>query len=333
MNQTSVAALTVTRTDAGGLALLVVDTGAVRAVFVPSVGGRLLSLTAGGAEFLWRNERYLDAGIAPRVPLAGWPQAGAGMGSWLNLGGAKIWPAPQGQGGPGEWDGPPDPVLDGGPWSCTVSGDDRAVTVVLTSADDSRSGLRMSRAFRFTAGSAQFEETVSFTAALGRAVRWAIWEVVQIDTAAAVGSTDPRVGIFVRDTGAIPPLSLLPASRGRATVAVTERPGGRAYRIPVTEVVDKLGFPSATGELSYRRPDGGELILSFDVDGNAEYPDGGSRAEIWMQHPLPEPIAELGGLHPDSHLVELEALGPLRALPPGESSTLTVRWTVVPPRH
>ncbi len=113
------------------------DNGLVRLGFVPALGGRLLSVQVGGREFLWRNSSYVDAALLPVGGHVFAPNAGR-MGDWVNYGGDKTWPAPQDQ-----WAGPPDPVLDSGPYTV----DQAPGAVTLTSGLDPRTGLRITRRF------------------------------------------------------------------------------------------------------------------------------------------------------------------------------------------
>lgn len=55
----------------------------------------------------------------------------------------------------------------------------------------------------------------------------------------------------------------------------------------------------------------------------AEYPDGGSSLEVWLESPLPRPIAALGNLNPPDEIVECEVLGP--------HTTLGIEVTVTRP--
>jgi hypothetical protein len=67
-------------------------------------------------------------------------------------------------------------------------------------------------------------------------------------------------------------------------------------------------------------------MLRTAVDPTRDYPDQGSRIELWTQSPVTEPI--LDGWRPDDWLIELEVLGPLRVLPSGEESALHIEWTL-----
>jgi hypothetical protein len=296
--------VSVEREDAGPWEVVWLDNGVLRLGFVPALGGRLLSLTVTGSELLWRNALLLDERLRPvggHVPVK---TAGA-MGDWVNYGGDKTWPAPQGWDHDGQWAGPPDPVLDSGRYSVEVTGD----SVTMTSAADPRTGLRLRRRFTLHADSYRLELTA--TNVSDRVVRWALWNVTQFPgegevSVALAGRTSPAVVDLVAGTGN-------PTFRDE---------GGHAV-IPAQDVVGKLGFPDAAGSLTYTR-DGVRLTQRFDVDEAAEYPDSDSRVEVWLEHPLPEPLAHLGNLDPPARIVECEVLGPLTTLAPGSSAHLTL---------
>ena len=109
---------------------------------------------------------------------------------------------------------------------------------------------------------------------------------------------------------------------------LTVERSAQALRIPIQDVVAKIGFANATGSISYQRLSGASITIAFDVHPEREYPDAGSRAELWMQCPTPAPITELQNLRPDAYLVELEVLSPLASLSPGESTSFPTTWTL-----
>ncbi|MDV6290916.1 hypothetical protein R2F25_35785 [Streptomyces sp. UP1A-1] len=123
-----------------------VDNGLVRLVIAPALGGRVLSAVRDGREFLHRNPELLDDALGARDPRTVGPHDGP-MSAWRNWGGDKTWPAPQGWSGPGEWAGPPDAVLDSGAYACEVdvADDGSRADITLTSGDDPRTGLRLTR--------------------------------------------------------------------------------------------------------------------------------------------------------------------------------------------
>jgi hypothetical protein len=285
------------------------DNGVLRLGVVPALGGRLLSLHYKGTELLWRNPALLDADLRLLDGRAPRPNSGR-MGDWVNYGGDKTWPAPQGWDHDGQWPGPPDPMLDSGPY--TVSSIEGGLA--LTSGAEPRTGLRFTRALTLGTGSSY---TLQLTAenVSARPVRWALWNVTQLPgggtvTAGLAGRREPAVVELVAGTGT--PEYTVDDDR---------------LVVPPQDVVGKLGVPDTAGWVSCGVGEA-SLTLSFDVDPEAEYPDDDSPLEVWLEHPLPSPLASLGDLDPPARIVELEVLGQLTTLAPGASTALTITGTV-----
>ena len=286
----------------------------VRLGLVPDLGGRLLSATVDGHETLWRDGELLDEHLHPRghrpEPVAGQ------LADWVNYGGDKTWPAPQGWEGPGEWAGPPDPVLDSGPYAYRITERHDSVSVAMTSRDDPRTGLRLSRTFTVRAGRPGWVLDVVGTNTSDRSVEWALWNVVQ-----RAAGEPAEGGVFIgiergRGPGDVPVV----AGTG---VPQFEVVAADRVRVPHQEVVGKVGFRSASGWIAHSAG-GTTTAISFDVE-DATYPDGGCRVEVWLEHPVAEPLLHLGGLRPRATVVEVEVLAPLRVLAPGESMSLRLR--------
>ncbi|QLH26464.1 DUF4380 domain-containing protein [Streptomyces sp. Rer75] len=308
----------VVRSPVGPYELVRLDAGAVQVTAVPALGGRLLSLTLHGREFLYRNERLLDGGLRPRPGVRPVPQDGP-MSAWLNWGGDKTWPAPQGWDGPGQWAGPPDPVLDSGPYGLRLTVRGRTAQAVMTSGVEPRTGLRIERRVTVTAGRTAFTLENTLTNESDRPRRWAVWNVTQL-AGTAPGSC-PAGGVYVGTAGSGRPETVgLIAGTGRPQV---HRLGRGVLHVPHQDVVGKVGFPDAAGWLAHVAPQG-TLTQRFEVSPAARYPDGDSRVEVWLEHPLHAPLEHLGGLHPLDRVVECEALGPLQELAPGQSTRLTL---------
>ncbi|OLT12329.1 hypothetical protein BJF79_22425 [Actinomadura sp. CNU-125] len=281
------------------------DNGVLRLGIVPALGGRLLSLVHDGDELLWRDPNLLDDRLHPVRGHR--PERTSGpMANWRNYGGDKTWPAPQGWSSDAEWAGPPDPVLDSGPYRADV----RDGRVTLTSEHDPRTGLRLRR--EIEPDGAAYALRLTAVNETAEPVRWALWNVAQY----------PGGGTVRVDVG---PESGDPVGLAVGTAAPAwTRPEPGTIEVPAQDVVGKLGFPGATGRLTYTRA-GHRLTMDFGVRDGAVYPDGGSRAEVWMEHPLPRPLDHLGGLNPPDRIVECEALGPWEPIAPGDSTSLAVR--------
>jgi hypothetical protein len=113
----------------------VLENDVVRLHVAPDIGGRVIQYALGEKEFFWVNPT-----LAGKQP----PRTGLDPnGGWLNYGGDKLWPAPQGWDNDAQWPGPPDAVLDGQPYRAEIDRDRCAIH--LTSRDDPRSGIRLTR--------------------------------------------------------------------------------------------------------------------------------------------------------------------------------------------
>ncbi|XVQ86061.1 DUF4380 domain-containing protein [Microbispora siamensis] len=296
------------------------------AVVLPGRGGRIISLHAAGREWLWRNPDLLDESLA-LTPAARRLPAPTGFASWANWGGDKTWPAPQGWSSAQEWAGPPDPVLDAGAYTVLERDDLR---VRMRSGDDPRTGLAVTRTVTMSAGEPVLVVDSELENVTDHPVRWAAWTVTQFETESFRDHGDPRCGVWVGLT-----------ERHRAPVTlfapdgapVLERVSPSAGRVPVRDVVGKIGIGGTAGWLAVVAPGGATLTQRFDVRPGASYPDEGSEIAIWMQYPKEEELEGLEGLRPTARLVEAETMSPLTSLAPGEVLRHRVTWSVtdVPP--
>lgn len=310
-----------TPSASNSLEVIRVETESLVLAFLPGAGGRLLSLRVSGVELLWQNPSFFDVALNPVIPRSEWPIIDGTMKSWANIGGSKTWPAPQGWAGPGQWPGPPDAILDAGPWSMELQESTDQWWIVLGSPKDLRSGLQVQRNFQIPKDRSSFTEIITFTNVMPVPISWSIWEVCQVATELGEAGGSGHVVVSVADES--PPVVLAEAV-GR--MEVDTRIEG-CVSIPIAPVVGKLGFPSASGSVSYLRNDGHGLTLEFDPIPGADYPDQGSRAELWMQTPLDYPLAQFGDLESTANLVELEILSPSLHLAPGGSDSLTIHWS------
>ena len=78
----------------------------LRLTVVPQLGGRLMQVEFGGHAYLFVNPRYKGRYVPPSDP-----EARAG---WINYGGDKIWPMPEGSQDEQHWPGPLSGPLDDG---------------------------------------------------------------------------------------------------------------------------------------------------------------------------------------------------------------------------
>jgi hypothetical protein len=310
--------------DTGGWRVVWLGTADVRVGVVPALGGRVLSLATHAGEHLFRNPELLDGALHPAAQTTATRDVrDRGLGSWTNWGGDKTWPAPQGWSGPGEWPGPPDPVLDGGPYAASWASVGTSASVEMRSPADPRSGLRICRKVEVVPGASGYRLTSTFTNASDREVRWAIWHVVQLPGPEPdpEGTAGGALGTWVgNEPGRGVTVEHLIAGTGH--VKVNEMCFHAAW-VPPQDAVGKVGFPAATGWVAHVAAGRVTILRSVvEAEPTANYPDKGSRVEVWLEHPLREPLAQLGGLHPRHRITECEVLGPLQAIPPGSSTQL-----------
>jgi hypothetical protein len=135
-------------------------------------GGRLLQLEMDGYPFFFVNPNLI--GIEPDSTRLG-PH-----GTWLNYGGEKIWPAPQGFDSPNEWPGPPDPILDGGVYALTTKNSEEG-GFILTSPFDPYTGLQITREVVLSEVKSEVKIRVTFENKGTIPQSWSVWPVCQLN--------------------------------------------------------------------------------------------------------------------------------------------------------
>lgn len=239
-----------------------------QAVVAPRLGGRVLQFWCHGRPWLWTNPRLVRDHRQLLMDPAGGEHSRT-IADWFNYGGDKCWPAPQGVEGREGWAGPPDSVLDAVAYAVVEgpSADGRSVTV--RSRRDPTHGLRIERTITVDPQAAQLCTVNRVINDGERDSRWSAWTVTQV-------AADPGDYVEVEvDPHGREPL-VLGEFAGRPSV---DARAGYAL-VAATDCVGKVGFPAATGVVTFCRPDGSRLRQSFAIDPDREYPDGGCRAEV-----------------------------------------------------
>ncbi|MHC4158281.1 MAG: DUF4380 domain-containing protein [Planctomycetota bacterium] len=298
---------------------------------VPKIGGRVIQYKLGDYAFFWVNEDLAGKEI---------PQSRLGPnGEWLNYGGDKVWPAPQGQDNEQQWPGPPDPVLDGGPYTAEViRKNDRVKAIRMTSEEDERSGIQFSRKFKIFDDSTRVSIEATMENIDTKPRRWGVWVVTQFDTSNRHGDGHNKnywaycpinpdsmyhKGYNVM-FGLVGHLSYKP-----------EYENGM-MRVHYDYRVGKIGMDSSAGWIATMdATDGYVFVHRFTYEPGRAYPDNAS-VEFWLNGP--GEIAAWGReieKMPDdtAYLMESEVLSPFASLEPGESYTFRYDWYTakVPP--
>jgi hypothetical protein len=300
--------------------------GLVELQVVPAIGGRVIQYKLGDKEFLWVNPQ-----LAGKLP----PSSGlADDGSWLNYGGDKLWPAPQGWDNDSQWPGPPDAVLDGQPYASEELPAERGEAGLhLTSGPDARSGIQFSRVIRIFEGSTRVSFEASMKNIDTRPRRWGIWAHTQLDAANADGSS------FNSRMCAWCPLN--PQSRfpqGYSVIfgapdnpSFQLDPARGLLRVPYQYQVGKVGLDSPAGWVATVDGASGRVFVQrFVFEPERAYPDGAS-VEFWHNgvgtiHAYNRDMVMADDPAENPYVFESEVLSPFAALEPGETYTWRYDW-------
>lgn len=261
----------------------------VEVIAVPEVGRVMSFRFLDGENVLWE-----DTSLRGR---SGDPTGG----EWVNFGGDKSWPAPE-----GEWKTRtrrekwmPPPGFDGMPGAARQDGD----AIILTSPEDPFYGVRTSRRITLQGADPVMVIETTYEKVSGMAFPVAIWVITQLRDPVAVyvpipdGSRFPDGHFRFRDT----PWPQLTQATGLIKVI---RDGTASHKLGSD--ADRMLW---LGEAVMC------LIATKRVVG-AEYPDRGASAEVYTN---PDPKT----------YVELETLGPLESLAAGQRIRQTNTYTLL----
>jgi len=221
---------------------------------------------------------------------------------WSNYGGDKIWPSPQDR-----WEAltarawPPPEAFDSRPYTSAVEDGE----VVLTSSVDSHYGIQTLRRISLLAHQPVMTIATTFRKVAGAPIRTGIWVITQ--------ARDPeRVFALLPEKSAMPSGFLQQMGPTPKDFSIR----GRLLELS-RDPLEKIKIGTEGLSLLWV---GQDAVLRVDAPLRpGEYPDGGSRTEIYTNSdPLP--------------YVELETLGPLATLHPGQEIEWTNTYTLTPRR-
>ncbi|MEA3439356.1 MAG: DUF4380 domain-containing protein [Chloroflexota bacterium] len=300
----------------------------VTLVAVPDIGGRIMAYDLGDYPFL-----FVDPNLAGKLFS---PDENAGDGSlaaWKNYGGDKTWPSPQGWDNENQWHGPPDPVLDTGRYSLVNFGSTgREAFIEMTSPPDLRTGIQITRKATIYSGSTRVVLDLIFKNISDRAVRWSIWDVVQLrsDKELADGTRT-----FEPECVVTTPLNKNSRFPNSYNVMFGEERNPQ-WQINSEEglfvaqyqwEIGKVGIDSSAGWIAFSNNASGFVFAEqFTHFSGAEYPDEGVSVECWTVGK--GVAANLDYEHSGIYLMETEVLSPLFDIQPGESRSFRIEWGV-----
>ena len=166
----------------------------VHLTIVPQLGGRVMQVTFSGHAYLFVNPKFKGKYVPP--------SEAAKTGQWINYGGDKIWPLPEGRDDEQQWAGPISDLLDDGEYKFSIVSQAPTCAVSLEGPADPATGLQYSREISIANESPQISFHTVMKNASGHPIRWSMQSVTQYNTADA---RDP--GKYNRDFWAFAPIN------------------------------------------------------------------------------------------------------------------------------
>jgi len=287
--------MTITRTNYHGWPNSILMRGGGTEVFIVPAIGRIMQFRFTGEPGPFWENRALDGKLHPTRAT-----------NWINFGGDKTWPAPE-----AEWPKPvggwlPPAAFDSMPVQAVIERDQ----VKLISPVDPEYGIRIVR--RVFLGPRAHQMTIStrYEKVSGEPKKVGVWTITQLQEPAGLFAPVPSASIFAAGFHPLgkenpPGLKLLDTADPRLRLISLSRNPKSAH---------KIGLES--GSLLWV---GERLMLKIDLPRirTAEYPDGGSSAEIYTN---PDPLP----------YIELEMLSPLATMKRGAVIEWANVYTLVP---
>lgn len=278
----------------------------------PGLGGRMMQVQLGDYPYFFNNQTLHGA-------IPGNEQAD----QWLNYGGEKIWPAPQGWGLPDHWPGPPDPVLDGGPYDVLAHNSASGNHIRMRSQADPYTGLQIEKDIELSEcrSDVSLHATFRNTSAVVR--RWSIWPVLQLST------PNPERRTSVVSCAMAPESQFSEGYKvmhGLVNNPQFGRDGHNNLLVSYEYIVGKVGLDSRANWVAYTDTlNGYVLVATFRYEENAVYPEGTS-VQIWTQgsgqvYSRNEVKNFPNDPATNPPYLEIELLSPLFTLAPGESAS------------
>ena len=317
---------TAVRSTYRGWPTIALRNGLIEVHVAPDIGGRIIQFRLGEFSYLWVNDQ-----LAGKKP----PRSGVGPeGEWLNYGGDKLWPAPQGWGGRNEWPGPPGPVLDGSPHAARIVQESGSpVSVKLTSREDPSTGIQFARLIKIFRGSTRVRMELTMRNIDDKPRRWGIWQVTQHDAASRSGAGhDANVWAYCpMNRKSTHPRGYHVLYGLANNPSFKPDPKRHLMRVHYTRQVGKIGLDSPGGWLAVVHGTSGcAFVARFPHFPGRDYPDASS-VEFWINGAgqvvmngktvtmADDPVAT------PSYL-ESEVLSPFARLWPGQSYSFGVDW-------
>lgn len=301
----------------------------VNIVIVPQLGGRVMQVYFEGHPYLFVNPKYKGQYISPEEAVA------KGL-RWINYGGDKIWPLPEGTEDEHHWPGPISDALDDGNYELKVLSQDAECKVRLDGAPDARTGLQYAREISLRGDSTEIRFHAVMKNVSAHPIQWSVQSVTQYDT----GDPQDAAG-YNRQFWAFTPANAKSAYLGSYWVraGLADDPSFRRddglFCLHWLPLENEVWVDSTAGWVAVMDARSGYgMIEKFRYDARGEYPGkatvifykNGARVQM-SDHGLPE-ISSLQAENAPRYM-EAELNSPMVTLPPGETFAMDTEWRPV----
>lgn len=151
----------------------------LKLTFIPKLGGRLMQVEFDGHLYLFVNPKFCGQYIAPQEA----------KGGWINYGGDKIWPMPEGDQDDHHWV-LASTAIDDLPYAFKVVAQGKECSIELTGQPDVITGLQYTRTISISAESSEIHFHAIMKNATSHPIEWSVQSVSQYDLADAKNPTD-----------------------------------------------------------------------------------------------------------------------------------------------
>ena len=151
----------------------------VKLTFVPKLGGRLMQVEFDGHPYLFVNPKYRGQYISPQEA----------KGGWINYGGDKIWPMPEGDQDDHHWV-LASTAIDDLPYAFKVVAQGKECAIELSGQADVITGLQYTRTISISAASPEIRFHAVMKNASTHPIEWSVQSVSQYDLADAKNPAD-----------------------------------------------------------------------------------------------------------------------------------------------
>jgi hypothetical protein len=300
----------------------------VRLTIAPQLGGRLMQVEFGDHAYLFVNPKYRGQYIPPS-------EAGK-LDRWINYGGDKLWPLPEGREDDQHWPGPLSDALDDGEYQSSVVSAGERCAVRLQGPGDPSTGLQYTREISIGGDSPQILFHASMKNASTRLIRWSMQSVTQYDTA-----DHSKPGQYNRNFWAFAPLNPRSAyvDGYRVEAGLADDPSFSArdgiFLLHWLYLENEVWLDSDAGWLAVI-DDATQygMVEQFQHVADGEYP--GKASLIFYKNGAaleldPQGMPRMRPSSPEQapYYMEAEINSPIVRLQPGESYVMDTQWSPV----